>query len=172
MRLACSFAVAAPLLLLAPSSHADDPAPDRGAALVAGAAVLVAGFTVGGMLVATGGDQNAQTNAGWLTMESAFAVAPLASHAVAGEWVRGLAWAGPPAAMAGGTAALFAYDHGTVLHGSLPEQRWVWTLFGLGLGAGAAGVLDVLWADRRSAPLAITPAIGLGHIGLNVQGML
>jgi hypothetical protein len=172
VRLLRSFAFAAALLLFPSTSRAEKPAADRGAALVTGAAVFVVGFAVGGMLVATARDDRQLANAGWLTMESSFALAPLASHAMVGEWGRGLAWTAAPAAMVGGTGALFAYDPGTIAGGSLVEQRWLWSFFSLGLASGTAGLLDVLWSGRRSASVSITPSVGAGHFSLDIQGEL
>src|SRR5205085_7534392 len=107
------------------------------------AAVFVAGFAVGGMLIAAVNANEGQANAGWLTMESTFAIAPIVAHGVSGDWARGFAWAAAPAAAVGGTAGLFAYDKGTIFHGSLAEQRWLWSFFGAGLAVGTAGLVDV-----------------------------
>jgi hypothetical protein len=162
--------VIAALVLTASTAHADPP--DRGAALVAGAAVFVAGFAVGGMLIATGNANEAQANAGWLAMESTFAVAPIVAHGAAGDWTRGLVWAAAPAAAAGGTAGLFAYDKGTIFHGSLPEQRWLWGLFGGGLAVGTAGLVDVVLEGKRGSAVALVPSVAPGRFGLAVQGAL
>ena len=173
MRLPCLFAAVAALLLAASTARADPP--DRGAALVGGAAVFVAGFAVGGMLVATGDSSAAQANVGWLVMQSTFVATPIFAHGVAGDWVRGLAWAAVPADATGGTVGLFAFDKGTVFHGSLGEQRWLWSLFGAGLAAGTAGLVDVVLEGKRpGAVSAVTllPSIAPGRAGIEVQGVL
>jgi hypothetical protein len=169
--LAClaSVPVGAALLFAAPCALAQGP--DTGAAVVAGAAVFVASFAVGGLLLAatTG---NAQSNAGWFTIESGFALGPLASHAVVGEWGRGRLLSAPPATMIGGTAVLFDHDSGTILHGSLTEQRIMWGFFSAGLLSGMFGVVDAALAKGRSSPVAITPTVGAGRVGLEIGGTL
>ena len=82
-------------------------------------------------------------------MESGFVLAPWTAHAALGQWTRGLAFAALPAATVGGAAGLFDYAPGTVLHGSLVQQRILWGLFGAGLVSSVVGVLDV---DVRAAP--------------------
>ena len=158
--LVASLAVAGP-------AHAD---PDPGAGLVAGAAVLLLGFAVGGTVVATANGANGPTNAGWLVIESGFTLAPLTAHAAVGQWGRGLAFAAPPAAMLGGTAALFDYSPGTVLHGTLPQQRVLWGLFGLGLLSSVVGMVDVTLSTPKIGPVAIAPSFGPGAAGLEVGG--
>jgi hypothetical protein len=161
-------------LLLAASTARADP-PDRGAALIGGAAVFVVGFAVGGMLVATGDSSDTQANAGWLVMQSTFVATPIVAHGVAGDWVRGLAWAAAPAATTAGSAGLFAYDKGTIFHGSLPEQRWLWGLYGVGLAGATAGLIDVLLEQKRpgiAGIATILPSIAPGRIGIEVQGVL
>ncbi len=169
MRALCRSAVLAALLLSAPSSRAEKP--DPGAGVVAGAVTFVTGFTVGGLVLAAADGSNAQSRAGWLVVESGFVAAPLAAHAVEGEWTRGLAFAAPPLVAVGGTAALFQYDPGTILHGSLPEQRWMWSMFCVGLLSGVAGVVDVAFARQRGA-VTVTPTVGSGRVGLQLGGTL
>ena len=141
-------------------------------AFAAGAFVMAAGFMAGSVLLATNTDDRAADNAGWLTMSGGFALAPIASHAVVGEWGRGLAFAAAPAAAMGGTAALFQLDSGTVVHGSLPEQRVLWSFFLVGLFSGTAGVVDAALAQGRAAPVTVAPSVGAGHLGLSVGGSL
>jgi hypothetical protein len=171
------------LLLAAPSSRADQPQPAL--AFLAGASVLLAGFAVGGVLLSTSKGNDTKDDAAWLTIETGFALAPLASHAVVGEWLRGLAFAAPPAAVIAGTAALFGVDPGTIEHGEIPEQRVLWSLFGFALLSSAVGVVDSAFADKHaavrapdmpSAPavarprgsVAVTPLFGSGHLGLRI----
>jgi len=162
------------VLCLAPGSARAEQtqSPDTTLAFVAGAFVMAAGFMVGSVLLATNTDNRTADNAGWLTMNGGFTVAPIASHAVVGEWGRGLAFAAAPAAAMGGTAALFQVDSGTVVHGSLPEQRVLWSFFLAGLFSGTAGVVDAALARGRTAPVTVAPMIGAGHLGLSVGGTL
>lgn len=163
--------LAAILLATSPASAAE---PDGGLAFIAGTAAFVASFTVGGLLVATSNDGAAQGNAGFLTMESGFVLAPIVSHAFVDEWARGLIFAAPPAAAVAGTATLFELEPGTIVHGSLPQQRVLWSFFVAGLLSGAAGVVDSTLAAgrRRGRTVAITPTLGRGEIGVQVGGTL
>jgi hypothetical protein len=160
--------------ILIAASPAGAAEPDGGIAFVAGAAAYVATFTVGGLLLATSNDGATQSNAGWLTIESGFVMAPLASHAFAGEWGRGLVFAAPPLAAMAGTATLFDLQPQTIIHGSLPQQRVLWSLFVVGLLSGSAGIVDGVLAPsrRRPRPIAIAPSLGRGQMGVSIEGTL
>jgi hypothetical protein len=169
VRLLSALGIGASLLFATLPSRADEP--DRAGALLAGGAALVVGFAAGALVVATGGGDHTRDNIGWITMQSGFAAAPFVAHAAVGEWARGLAFTAAPAAMLGGTEALFQYDPGTISHGSLPEQRVLWSLFGLTVFTGAIGVIDVTF-PRRHAPVSIRPTLAAGRVGLEIGGAL
>jgi hypothetical protein len=160
------------LAVLLPVREARAAEPDPGLALFSGAAVNLAGFVVGGTLLATSHGRGAQNSAGWLTMESAFTVSPLVAHGVVDEWWRGAAFAALPAATLATTAGIFADDPTAVERGGLPEQRWMWALFGVGLFASAAGIVDAMFAPARALPVRVAPAIGAGQVGLRIGGTL
>jgi hypothetical protein len=166
-----AFLVAASMIFLAPRA-ARAQTPDPAAAFFTGALVFVGGFTAGGLLLATSNANSTQDNAGWLAMDAGFIVAPLASHALVGEGLRGLIFAAPPAAMTAGTAVLMDVDSGVIAHGSLPEQRVLWSLFGAGLFSGAVGVVDATFARDRSISLIVAPGVGAGRLGLELWGIL
>jgi hypothetical protein len=167
-----ALSLAAVLALLARGAPARAEGPDPAPALVAGAAVLLVGFTMGATLVATAEGRNAPENTGWLVMESGMTLAPLTAHALTGAWARGLAFTALPAATEGGTLALFESDPGTIIHGSLPEQRVMWALFGVGLASSLVGVADVAWSRPRVGPIAVAPALGRDRVGLQLEGTL
>jgi hypothetical protein len=130
---------------------------------------------VGGTVMATGHATDAVNNASWITMQGAFTLAPLVAHGVEGEWARGLAFSSLPAAMTGGTVALFQAVPNTIDHGTLGQQRLMWALFGIGFLGSAAGVVDATFAPRRSRAkhdVAIAPVIGGGALGLQIAGLL
>jgi hypothetical protein len=158
------------VVLTAPTASAETPDPAR--AVFAGAFLFVAGFTAGGLIVATSNGSNVQNNVGWLTIEGAFAAAPLVAHGFAEEWTRAIVFAAPPAAALGGTAGLFAMSPGTIEHGSLEEQRVLWALFGVGLLSSGVGVIDSAFADKRAKSIAIAPLFGPGQVGLRIGVML
>jgi hypothetical protein len=161
--------LSAALTLAATPAQAE---PDPAVGLVAGTAILLLGFTVGGTVVATAEGGAASTNAGWLVMESGFVLAPFTAHAALGQWTRGLAFAALPAATEGGTLGLFEYAPGTILHGSLVQQRILWGLFGAGLVSSVIGVLDVTFASPRARSIAVAPLVGERQVGLQLGGTL
>jgi hypothetical protein len=168
VRLRCTLALLAAFALATSPARADKP----GLAFLAGASVFLAGFAAGGVLTATGNANDGQNDAGWLTIEAGFALAPLASHAVAEEWTRGLVFAAPPAAGLAGTATLLAMHPATIVHGELADQRVMWSLFGLGVLSSILGVVDATFADRRARAVTVAPLLGSGLLGLGVGGIL
>jgi hypothetical protein len=165
----------APLMLLAPVAHAETSEPSL--AFVAGASVFLAGFAVGAVIVATSASDSSQTNAGWLTMQSAFALAPFTSHALSGEWTRAGLFTAIPAACLAGSATLIAAHPTTIVGGELEDQRVIWSLFGVGLLSSLVGVVDSALADKRSREsarrsVAFTPIVGARHVGLGLGGVL
>jgi hypothetical protein len=168
-------------LVVTPGAFAQEPeeeqeaeAPDRTLAFVAGMATAFAGFTLGGTMIATGGDDPAKTNAGWLVIQSGYALAPFTSHAVNGEWARGALFAALPTACIGGTVpVLLGQPNGAVDHGSIEEQRIMWSFFGVGLLASAVGVIDAV-LPRHPSPhaLRVVPDVGAKHAGVFLGGVL
>jgi hypothetical protein len=170
VRLSRSFAATVALFLATLPAHAEEP--DTTAAFFTGASVFIASFGVGGVLLGSTLSDHKRDNVGWLTIESGFTLAPLAAHAVAGEWARGAVFAAPPAVATVGTGVLFGYYPNAVRHGRLPEQRVMWTLFGAGLFVSIAGIVDATFADKRYHSLTVTPAVGKGECGLEIGGTL
>ncbi len=169
--LSASAAIAAAIFQDAAAARADEPAPSEG--FLAGAATFVAAFTAGGAVLASADGSNAQSRTGWLLEQSGFVLAPIVSHAPGADWGRGLLFASPAAAAMVGTGALFQYDPGTILHGSLPEQRWMWGMFGVGLVSGVAGVVDVVLPGHSgTAAVRVVPVVARGEAGLTVAGTL
>jgi hypothetical protein len=159
-------ALAAALLASAPA-RAGEPAPAL--AVVVGGATLLAGFVVGGTIIAASGD-DASKAAGWFALESGFTLAPLGAHAVVGEWGRGALFAAVPTATTLATVPVFLEQPAAVEHGSLEEQRVMWGLFVGGLGVAVAGVVDAAMAPGRAVHVA--PMLGAGTTGLVVGGAL
>jgi hypothetical protein len=158
------------------TARADDSATSSGWALASAGAIDVTGFIVGGMLLARGGGDHLRDNAGWLTIESGFVLSPVAAHGVSGEWGRGALFALVPLATLAVTTALFEAEPDTVESGTLPQQRWMWAMFGGGLFASAVGVVDALWAPgrapARARALVIRPAVARDQFGLQIGGTL
>jgi hypothetical protein len=159
--------LAASLAMASPARAAD---PDPGVAIAIGAATILVGFAVGGTLMAATGDNSGANEAGWLILESGFALAPLTSHAAVGEWGRGAVFASVPTATTLATIPVFLIDPAAVEHGSLPEQRVMWGLFVGGLATSMAGVIDTAFAPARR--LRVAPVFGNGTAGVVIGGVL
>jgi hypothetical protein len=159
-------------MLLAPPSRAET-SPPRTDGFVVGAAVFVTGFVVGGVLIATHNADDNLTNAGWLTIDAGFALGPFASHAQTGEFTRALWFSAVPSACLAGSAALVAVHPATILHGTLEDQRAIWSFFGGGLLSSLVGVVDSAFAGKRAKrAVALTPLPGPGQIGLGLGAEL
>ena len=157
--------------VLVPSTTLADEG-GAGAALASAGAIDVAGVVVGSVLLARGHGDHFTDNAGWLTIESGFTLAPLVAHGVVGEWGRGALFASAPLATLAVTVGLFQGEPGTVEGGTLPQQRWMWAMFGGGLFTSAVGVIDALWAPGRARNITVRPAVGAGQVGVQIGGTL
>ncbi len=155
----------------APAVKADEGDGGGGLAIATGAACNLVGMAVGGAVLATSHGAAPVNNAGWLTIEGGFTLAPLAAHGVVSEWGRGAVFSAAPAAMMGGTAILFAAVPAVVDYGSLPQQRLMWGLFVAGQLASIVGVIDAAWAPSRRK-VSVTPVVGAQLVGVQVGGVL
>lgn len=158
------------MLVCAPS-RATAEEPDGALAVLVGGATNLVGIVVGAALTANQVNNEGLSNAGWLTIETGFALAPLTAHAVVGEWGRGALFAAAPAATLGGTVALFAAVPDAVDSGSLDQQRLMWGLLVAGQLASVAGIIDAALAPGQSKTLLVAPVIGLGKAGAQIGGV-
>jgi hypothetical protein len=154
------------------AAHADEGQESPGWALASAGAIDVTGFIVGGTLLARGNGDSRRDNAGWITIESGFVLAPLVAHGVSGEWGRGLWFAAVPLATLAVTTALFQIEPDTVESGTLPQQRWMWAMFGTGLFSSAVGVVDALFAPDRARTIVVRPSLSREQVGLQIGGTL
>jgi hypothetical protein len=165
-----SSSIGALALCLAPTPASAEE-PDAGLAVIVGAASNLAGMVVGGTEMATSHGKDTVLNAGWLTIETGFTVAPFAAHAVVGEWGRGALFAVVPAAAVGGTATLFGTAPNVVDRGSIDQQRLMWCLFVAGQVVSIAGVIDAALAPWRSKKIFLAPTVGAGRVGVQIGGI-
>jgi hypothetical protein len=177
MREICALAAFALPVVVATPALAETEEP--GWAFLAGAVPALSGFIVGGLLLGRSDDVSAKNNAGWLAIQGGFVLAPLAAHAVAGEWGRGAAFSAIPAVAFAGSAAVFQIAPDAVAHGTLAEQRVIWSLFGVGLFASTVGIVDAVFASDRSRAVYLAPLVSPGSLapgartaGLAIGGVL
>lgn len=167
MRLFASSALLLLLIAFSSPARAEDR-PSGTAAFVTGAATLLAGFAVGGTLVAASGKDAASNEAGWLTIETGFILAPLTSHAAVGEWGRGFAFATMPTATTLGSIPVFLASKDAVENGVILQQEAMWWCFMGGLLTSIAGVIDATFAPGRA--LRVAPVVGPHSARLMVGG--
>ncbi|HEX4475893.1 MAG TPA: hypothetical protein VH142_12495 [Polyangiaceae bacterium] len=166
------------MTLSVPAAHAqesDGPPPhepDPALAFITGASVFLVGFGLGGVVLTANSRSRADQNAGWLTIQSGFALAPLAAHAVTGEWTRGALFATVPTAAALTSGTLIAVFPNAIMNGQLPKQRALWGSFGVGLFSSVVGIVDATFVRKRMHSVTIAPSVGAGTVGLDVGGTL
>lgn len=126
---------------------------------------MTGGLIAGSSLAASNEAQSTRVMIGWLTMSSTFVAAPIVSHAVTREWLRGLVYASPAVLALAGTTGTFAGKSDAVTHGWLRVERVLWTSFGVGLAAATAGVADAAFAPSR---WSVAPTVERGAFGMQV----
>ena len=168
----CLLFVVAALATLLGAREGGAAERDPALSLVAAAGIDALGFVVGSTLLATSHGDDLQNNAGWLTIQSGFVLAPLVAHGVQGQWGRGVLFAAVPASALAGSATVFAIDPGAVERGTLPQQRWIWALFGVGLFGSVWGALDALRVGSAKRTIALQPSVGMGQVGVQIGGTL
>jgi hypothetical protein len=165
----CAPAWIVAVVVAAPAAHADPP--DPALAWLTGASVFAGGFLAGGAIAGSANGDESAVRFGWMTIEGAFVLAPLASHAVVGEWTRGLAFAAVPAAAFATSAVLLGFVPDAIDHGLAPARSTIWSCLTAGLLTGVAGVIDAALVDGR-APVSVAPMAASGELGLLVRGTL
>lgn len=154
---ACATAAAIGFGSLPARSEPPSEAPRVGSALVAGAGATLLPFVVGAGLAAGGADLTTK-NAGVVMANGSFVLGPIVAHAVVGEWGRGLAFAGVPAAGTAVNAVLLAAEPQTVFgdFGPAPELTVVFVASSF---VSAVGVVDAAFAGER-ARAHLVPRVG------------
>jgi hypothetical protein len=173
---------------LAESSEARDSALDGRTtiAFVTGSLLAAVPFGIGATI--TSSSHEIETNnAGVITLQSGFLVAPMVSHAIVGEWGRGAIFSILPALSSAGMAALLASTPTAVTHTTLETQRYFYLLVTGSVVGGTIGVVDSLRAparerarerererlrERGSSSLWIAPILDSRTWGIGLGGFL
>jgi hypothetical protein len=152
-------------------------------AFVVGSLTAAVPFSVGTMVTTSSHEQDAQ-NAGVYTLQGGLLVAPLVSHAMLGEWKRGLLFSIAPLAGSGSMVALLAVHPDAVSHAALDVQRMYYFMVVASVLGGGIGVVDTLFHPSREAlrepvrppgslgSLRVSPILSPGNYGLSVGGAL
>lgn len=141
--------------------------------LSTGTALALGSLAIGGVVLATE-QTNAARKAGAFTIVSGLALAPIVSHAIAGEWGRAALFGVLP--VAGATAAIVVIESAPVLqgHGVLSQRRFLTACYTITLLSAAIGLYDSLNAAERARErqIAIAPWFERGGVGAWVGGAL
>lgn len=164
--------VACALALLPRTARAQETNTEASLALgfIAGAATHVLGAAIGGALLGASHHDAQVNNAGILTMDAGFAMAPFVAHGVVGEWGRGALFSVVPTGTFAATGIFLATAPRAVENGPLEQQRLLWSLLGAGVIGSFVGVVDVAFAGERHVQIA--PRITAQEIGVGVLGVL
>jgi hypothetical protein len=144
----CAAATSAP----APAGADELPPDPRGTtALLVGAGVAGVSFGTGMTMTGTSGDGFVQ-NAGIVIAETGLVLAPIAAHAVAGEWKRGFIFAIAPLATEIGMLVLIdQWGEKLVTLAPLGTQYLYSALFTGSVLFSAIGIVDAALASGRAA---------------------
>jgi hypothetical protein len=141
----------------------------------AGAALAITGLAVGGTVLAMH-EGEADRKVGAYTLLTGFALAPIVSHAIAGEWDRAALFGAVPVAAAIGATLMI--ESGPVLlgRGQLGQRRVLALCYGIELLSSAIGLFDSLNAGQRARDrtrsLAVAPWIERDRLGIAFGGSL
>jgi hypothetical protein len=152
----------------------DDAAQPPVVASVAAAALIAMGsLTTGGLVLATHQDSGSR-KAGVYTFLGGMTLAPIVSHAIAGEWARAAVFGGVPLALTLGATWLIESSPDLMIEGSLGKRRALTVLSSLALLSAGIGLYDSMNAGQRarSRGLAVAPMLGRAEFGLAVGGLL
>jgi len=180
--------VVAPLVaasaLLSSAARAEPPreaqaAPSAELAMMAGAASAMIPITLGSALASSGTDDGAK-DVGLVVVGAGFALAPLVSHAVLGEWKRAAMFTAIPLATEIGMAALVSARADAVFHGTTLSRTTFGALLCVDVFFSALGVVDAALASNQSPKgrwfgsrgVVVAPTIAAGRVGLTVGGAL
>lgn len=156
---------------------ADD---DAFRAFAVGSVLSAVPFGIGTALTTSSHEQGTQ-NAGVYTLQSGLALAPFVSHAMVGEYRRGLYFSIAPVVGSASMMALLAINPDAVTHASLEVQRYYYFMVVASVLGGGIGVVDTLFHPSREASreprrtqrsLRIAPILSPGNYGLSVGGAL
>lgn len=163
-RLASALSVSAWLLAAPALASAAAPASPEEArapsALVTGFVIAGGSLAAGGYLLAGDGTLDAKHN-GLYLMHGGLTLAPLAAHAVGGEWWRGAAFSIVPALAGGGMVALLAATPEAPIRGKNKSQRIYPVLITVAVLGSALGIFDAALVDERRAEKRRPPAVSL-----------
>jgi len=172
--LSCCAWSAVVILALPRRARAETSTDDRPAllAFASGMATAGAGLAVGGAVFAAN-DSDRGRRIGIYVADAGLTLAPLVSHAMLGEWKRGVVSALPPAASSLGMVALLAYRPHMVTHGEVAGQYAFSLLLAATVFSSVFGVIGVLPnGEQRGPSVAIAPSFDRERVGIEIGGLL
>lgn len=149
-------------------------------AFAVGSLLAAVPFGIGTAVTTASHEQDTQ-NAGVYTLQGGLSLAPFVSHAMLGEYKRGVLFSIPPLIGSGSMMALLAMNPDAVSHASLETQRFYYFMLVASVLGGGIGVVDTLFhpsrepsreTPRTQGSLRIAPILSPGNYGLSVGGAL
>jgi hypothetical protein len=163
LRLFCCVALVAALIASPAIARADDePSDPAGLAFAVGGGLGVASFAVGTTMMSTSTERSFR-NTGVFVGATGLVLAPLAAHAVTGEWGRGALFALPPLVCEGTLVFVFASTPDALNHAPAGIRIPYATAMGMAVVTSAIGVVDAMrFTDRtRKRRVSVSP-FGIG----------
>lgn len=134
-----------------------------------GIAIDAVSFAVGAATLGNDSMASDQARAGWITCSAGFAVAPFVSHAIVGEWLRGVAFTAVPLAGVIGNAVVLGANPNLDQMALNPDQRLVYAFTTAGLLGSFIGLLDVA-LFKSKPPIRVAPSISRSGAGVVLGG--
>jgi hypothetical protein len=166
-------AFVAALGLWAPRAQAEAEPPVAWS-VGAGCALAFGALAVGGGLAASS-DADRTRRTGIEILAGGLVLAPVVSHALAGEWKRAALFGGVSAAMAGVAIAVMEGSEDMLNFGTAANRLPFGAALAVELLVSTAGVVDSLAAGERArtrGQVALLPLLGANTLGLSVAGAL
>lgn len=169
-----------PRLTAAPAAPAE--APPAELAMMAGAGAAMIPITLGAVLTSSG-TTDAAKDRGLAVVGAGFAIAPLVSHMVLGEWKRAAIFTAVPVLSEVGMIALFSSRSDAVFHGTELSRTTFGTLMCFDAFFSVLGVVDAALASSqnpkgrwgfgsRGRGVLVSPTVTAGRFGITVGGAL
>ncbi len=162
--------LSAPSIALSPAPNVSPSPPPITMSFIVGSTMLLGGLAVGSHMMAEGGPGNR----GLFVAHIGFASAPLATHLLVGEGMRGLFLTMVPAATAVASELMLESRPRVQVGGKAADRTVYETLFIIGLSTGVLGVVDVLGAKARvpKTNLFVSPSANGGGYGFSISGAM
>jgi hypothetical protein len=162
------------VMWIAAAPAAAEEEPPVAGSMAAGIALAMVPLAVGSTLIANSPNESVQ-NAGLFTLMGGLALAPILSHAIAGEWKRAVVFAALPVAGTVAMAVLVSQVPNVIADLGVAETRVPFAASLIAAVFGSAGGLAdsfLAGARARARRVSLVPTVGPHQVGLAIGGLL